>query len=547
MPDVVIDPLEGPPYGVHGRVVTMNHRHEVLPAGTVWIEAGVIRGITDDGEPAQTGFEGTPVLRTGGTIFPGMIELHNHLPYNALQMWTVPKLYGNRGQWGSHDDYRRLVSGPMKILGKTAGYIEAVVRYVEVKALVSGVTTSQGVALYSNGNTRRYHRGLVRNVEETNDPDLPDADSRVDDIDAADAASFLERLERGKKVVLHLAEGVDETARGHFQALRTSNRKWAITDALVGIHAAALTEEDFAIVGSHGGSIVWSPASNLMLYGETTRVDLARRADVTVALGSDWAPTGSKNLLAELKVARAAAAAFGWRLTARDLVGMVTRDAAKAIGWNHALGIIKRGMRADLMVLHGRREPDPYTQLLESTERSVILVIIGGVPRYGQARLLTDHSERIKVAGSGRRLYLDQASTDPIVAEITFEEAVDRLEDGLSRLVELARDLEDAAGVVSTDLGGTRGVPPATALGIPRGGERWVLELEDEEPDATSTRPELGVDAGPPELGPMRAAEKLSEILGPLDLDPLTVVDDPGYRNRLRRQPNLPAEVAALL
>ena len=29
------------------------------------------------------------------------------------------ELYGNRGQWGSHDDYRRLVSGPMKVLGKT--------------------------------------------------------------------------------------------------------------------------------------------------------------------------------------------------------------------------------------------------------------------------------------------------------------------------------------------------------------------------------------------------------------------------------------------
>lgn len=546
MPDVVIDPLEGPAYGVHGQIVTMNDRHDQIPAGTVWIEAGVIQTVTPDGNNRPQGFEDAPVLRTGGTVFPGLIELHNHLPYNVLQMWNVPQLYGNRAQWGRHDDYRRLVSGPMKILGKTAGYIEAVVRYVEVKALVSGVTTSQGVALYSNANTRRYHRGLVRNIEETNDPDLPEADTRVGDVDASDAPSFLARLKRGKKVVLHLAEGVDDAARDHFRALQTPDGEWAITDALVGIHAAGLTEEDFVILAANAGSMVWSPASNLMLYGRTARVDVAHREGVTVALGSDWAPTGSKNLLGELKVARAAAEARGWGFSNRDLVDMVTRNPARAVGWENAVGSIESGRRADLMVLHGRRS-DPYSRLLAATERSVILVIVNGVPRYGQARLVADGSERLEVADSARSLYLEQESVDPIVAQITFAEAVARLHEGLSRLVELARELEGAAGVLPTALGGTRGVPLATALGITRGEEQWVLELEDEKPDATTGRPGLGVEPDLPALGTLRAAEKLSEILGPLELDALTIVDDGGYRRRLRSQANLPREVAAQL
>jgi 5-methylthioadenosine/S-adenosylhomocysteine deaminase len=314
LPDVIIDPLEGPPFGLHGRIVTMDADHTILPDATVWVEAAEIRAVTKPGEPIPDGFGGAPVIRTGGTVFPGMIELHNHLPYNVLQMWQVPALYGNRGQWGDHDDYRRLVSGPMKILGRTAGYIESVVRYVEVKALVAGVTTSQGVALYSNSNTRRYHRGLVRNVEETNDDGLPEADSRVADIDADGAAAFLARLEKGKRIILHLAEGVDDTARSMFTRLLAPSGRWAITDALVGIHLAALIDDDFAVMGDNHGSMVWSPASNLMLYGDTARIDLARRSDVAVALGSDWSPTGSKNLLAELKVARAVSDAFGWGL-----------------------------------------------------------------------------------------------------------------------------------------------------------------------------------------------------------------------------------------
>ena len=535
MADVVIDPLTGPKFGVHGRIVTMDDDHDIVESGTVWIEAGVIRDVGADGEGPPEGFEGVPVLRSGGTVFPGMIELHNHLPYDVLQMWSVPKLYGNRGQWGSHDDYRRLVSGPMKVLGKTAGYIEAVIRYVEVKALVSGVTTSQGVALYSNSSTRRYHRGLVRNVEETNDPDLPEADSRVADVDSEDAASFLARLEKGKRIVLHLAEGIDDTARSHFEALRVSPSKWAITDALVGIHAAALSRHDFEVFGSRGGSMVWSPSSNLMLYGGTAAVDAALDAGVTVALGSDWAPTGSKNLLGELKVARAVADAFDWDLTDRDLVDMVTRAPARAIGWDQALGSVEPGRRADLMVVHGRQTRDPYRQLVESTERSVILVVVNGVPRYGQSRLITGESEKLRVAGSERRLYLAQESTDPIVAAVTFKDAVDRLEDGMSRLVELARDLEA--------LGATRSGTASTALGIPRGGERWVIELEEEAPNATPVRPDLGGVGRPPDLGPVRG-EKLSEILGPLELDRLTVLDDPGYNRRLRAQANIPREVA---
>lgn len=546
MADVIIDPLEGPRYGVHGRVVTMNDAHDVM-LGTIWIDAGVIVAITSDGAPVPDGFADVRVLRTGGTIYPGMIELHNHLPYNVLGMWTVPRLYGNRGQWGSHPDYRRLVSGPMKVLGKTAGYIEAVIRYVEVKALVAGVTTSQGVALYSNANTRRFHRGLVRNVEETNDPALPEADSRIADIDADDAGSFLERLERGKKVVLHLAEGVDTTAREHFQALQLTNDRWAITDALIGIHAAGLTATDFDVYGKYGAAMVWSPASNLMLYGGTARVDAARRAGVTVALGSDWSPTGSKNLLAELKVARAAATAFGWDITDRDLVDMVTRNPAQALGWDHALGSLGPGYRADLMVVHGR-DKDPYRRLLEATERSVILVIVNGVPRYGQSRFLTEESEPIQVGGSTRHLFLGQQSVDPVVAAVSFGEAVDRLKDGLARLAELAHNLEDTAGIVVSALGGSNGIAMATPLGIERARQRWVLELADEEPDATTTTLALGPNdqlAPPTRLAV--AAQELSKILGPLNLDPLTVIDDPGYRARLTSQPNLPPNVAALL
>jgi cytosine/adenosine deaminase-related metal-dependent hydrolase len=543
--EAIVDPLEGPAYGIDGRVVSMNDDHDVLASATLWIERGVIRAVTASDAARPPGFDAAPLVRTGGTIYPGMIELHNHLPYNILRMWDVPELYGNRSQWGRHEQYRRLVSGPMNVLGKTAGFIEAIVRYVEVKALAAGVTTSQGIALFSNANTRRYHRGLVRNVEDTDDEALPEADSRVADVD--DAASFLTRLQRGKSVILHLAEGVDDGARRHFQALQTQDGRWAISDRLIGIHAAGLTEADMATFASHGGAMVWSPSSNLMLYGGTAAVAAARREGVTVALGSDWSPTGSKNLLREVQVARAVADVRDLAITDRDLVDMVTRNPARALRWDGALGSLGPGRRADLVVLSGK-QGDPYQRLLQATERSVVLVAVNGVIRYGQPRYLPAGAEQFAVDGARRALFLDQASVDPIVAEVTFAEAVTRLEDGLSRLPELAAALEAEAGPVM-ELGGREGVPPVTVFGIARAGDRWVLELEDEEPDGTTTRPELGV----PEIAPVpvpesvEAAAPLSEILEPLELDPLTVIDDRGYARRLRTQRNIPPDVAAAL
>ena len=53
------------------------------------------------------------------------------------------------------------------------------------------------------------------------------------------------------------------------------------------------------------GAIAWSPFSNLWLYGETTDVPAARDAGIKVCLGSDWAPSGTKHVLGELKVGSA--------------------------------------------------------------------------------------------------------------------------------------------------------------------------------------------------------------------------------------------------
>ncbi|MGZ4411497.1 MAG: amidohydrolase family protein, partial [Gaiellaceae bacterium] len=130
-----IDPAQGPTFALGGRVVQMTSPEAVIADGVVYVRNGTIEAVNAAGAPAPDDFPGVKVLATGGTIYPGLIDLHDHLSYNALRLWQVPKQYTNRDQWAQGDTYRKLVTGPMKVLANTPQYVQAVVRYVEAKCL----------------------------------------------------------------------------------------------------------------------------------------------------------------------------------------------------------------------------------------------------------------------------------------------------------------------------------------------------------------------------------------------------------------------------
>src|SRR5215211_1818153 len=529
MSDNQANPQQVSRYALEGRVVTIDSSFTVFEKGTVYVDGGRIASVAPTGAPPPPGFQDAPVIGTRGTIYPGLIDLPNHLSYDALTLWQVPQSYTNRDAWGRHPDYRKLVSGPMSVRGTTPGFVEAVFRYVECKCLLGGVTTAQGVALFSNQGITRYYRGVVRNVEESGEDDLPDAATKISDVEAEDAEKFLERLESSSCLLLHLSEGTDERAREHFLALRLADETWAITPSLAGIHCVALEPEDFGVLAENGGSMVWSPLSNLLLYGQTANVEAAKEAGVRIGIGSDWSPSGSKSLLGELKVARVVAAEQGIGFSDRDILAMATRNAAEILKWDGALGSIEAGKRADLLVVYGR-STDPYGGLLAAGETQISLVVIDGVPRLGNERMMSAFgpgTERWRVGSAERVLNLSQENADPVVGALTLREARDRLRDGLEGLPELARELEEMA-------------PALRAAAWPQ----WSLVLDHEEPLDTAIRPHFGVAFAPRLAEVMAAPLALSELLIPLDLDPPTVSDDGAFFGRLVEEPNLPGFVS---
>ena len=142
-----------------------------------------------------------------------------------------------------------------------------------------------------------------------------------------------------------------------------------------------------------------------MLYAQTTLVDDVRARGVRVCLGSDWGPSGTKNLLGEMKVARIAADHLGYPLTDREIVEMVTTNPGVLLErcWHRPVGRLVEGAFADVTVLHGRGTGSAWKRIVAATERDVALVVIDGVPRYGYSTLMGRAGGHRRFAMTDRR------------------------------------------------------------------------------------------------------------------------------------------------
>ncbi|MXZ71995.1 MAG: amidohydrolase family protein [Acidobacteria bacterium] len=175
----------------------------------------------------------------------------------------------------------------------------------------------------------------------------------------------------------HIAEGTNCTAalEGRFYldyVARNPGRRYALVHG-VGLDAASIER-----LGDLDVTLVWSPRSNLALYGATVDMPAALRAGARVAIGTDWSYSGSYNLFEEFRCAEGVDREL-WddSLSARDLWRMATEHAAYALGIERLTGKLEPGLAADLLVFENRAD-DPYAGLVDSTTADVVATFVDG-------------------------------------------------------------------------------------------------------------------------------------------------------------------------
>jgi 5-methylthioadenosine/S-adenosylhomocysteine deaminase len=359
-----------------------------IPGGFLIIRNNRIAGIYSSLKPADYPVNSIYV-DTRGIIFPGLVDLHNHVPFNVFPYWEVGKnKFANRYEWRFNSPYhQKHVKTPYDQMDDLFCSMNA---YGELRALIGGTTTI-GNSGYSSCLKR-----LVRNLDDpsqlegnriqyqvdivNHDTGNPSKTSKInEDLDSARARLVSGRLDA---FFIHLAEGRvnDAITKSEFGILLS---RGLVTDKTAIIHGISLSQDEFHIMKYLGASLIWSPGSNINLYGQTTDVIKARNVGVKLALSADWAITGNRNLLEELKYAAS------WNsnhlnnfFSDRELVEMATSIPAEIAGLSDKLGSIREGLFADLLIISGD-STKPYRSLIQSTANSVKIVIVDGLPVYG--------------------------------------------------------------------------------------------------------------------------------------------------------------------
>jgi hypothetical protein len=349
------------------------------------------------GVPAAAG---ATIIDTHGIIFPGLIDTHNHILFDIFDEtdWSPTKAYSNHNQWPGEARYSAMVDTKQYLNGEGAStwdYGCEMDKFGELKGLVAGTTSIAGSANPAN---RACYGSLARTIDQSpNDlgVDTVQAATLFPTKASADGVCANFTSAKTTAYLIHIAEGTDATALGEFAKLgaltTTPNCLFAAQTTIV--HGTALGDPELTTMAAAGMKLTWSPRSNVYLYGggtdlsKTSNVPLALAKGINVAIAPDWSMGGSQNLLDELRFAdKVDNAVWGDKLTPKMLVQMVTTHAAKNVALDGKLGSLAAGLKADLFVIGGDASA-PYDALLASTPRDVRLVMVGGVPLYGDVAL----------------------------------------------------------------------------------------------------------------------------------------------------------------
>ncbi|MCK6533632.1 MAG: amidohydrolase family protein, partial [Polyangiaceae bacterium] len=404
---------------------------EVFHGGEVLIDdTGTITCVGCDCSTAPGAATAHTVTCAQGVISPGLINSHDHITYanNAPHDGGTLR-YDHRHEW-------RVGAGPTKPAIKYAsGAAKNVVLAAELRFVMSGATSA-----VSAGGTPY----LLRNLDTASKEGLPAPTVNSDTFPLDDASGKTQTTgcNYGAKPTTaqeiasldayqpHIAEGVNQAAKNELTCTSAGTTD-VIEPQTAIVHAVAATPVEAKAIHDERAWVVWSPRSNVALYGNTAPVTLLDTMGVGLVLGTDWLLSGSMNLARELRCADDLnQKQYGKHFSDFELWRMVTTNAAFAAGMERGIGMLKKGFVADIAIFDGSTHKD-HRAVIAAEPKDVALVLRSGAPLYGDDALVNSPAiggsscEALDVCGAAKRACVskDTAGSATLAAVKTAGEA----------------------------------------------------------------------------------------------------------------------------
>lgn len=384
-----------------------------------------------------------PTLNENAIISPAFINAHDHIKYNtyyplnskkyqALVEKTIGDKEVNQQAYNRltlsdqvpyqfrHEWRTSLITNPEELKTKTKeALLWNELRYILGGTLIFADNKNRGndhienVSDRSNGLSKTIYETFPFVEDKSMTPERLAVISGFNDAESPEEYNCSEHksiwaktwnnFSKKDTIVAHLGEGFNSYSRAETRCLlkELSEINPDHQPNLTMIHALEFNK-NWIPDNLHLNKLnmVWSPRSNYYLYKDTAPVKKFKDLGITIALGSDWIPSGSLNLFRELKCAINYNNKYPI-FSNQELWEMVTANAAHVLGLNN-VGLIKDGLRANILVVTPTEftseveniDEEYYKAVITSSNENVSLVLKDGVPLYGDNEIMEQMLDR---------------------------------------------------------------------------------------------------------------------------------------------------------
>lgn len=315
---------------------------------------------------------GLQLTFTDALVFPGLINSHDHLDFNLFPP-LGNRVYDNYRQWGQ--DIHAHNKAAIEEVQRIPQPVRA--QWGLYKNLLCGVTT-----VVNHGDQLKLPKDLPIRVFQ----DCYNLHSVG--FDAHWRAALRRPFRRRRPFVIHVGEGTDALSQQEIDTLIGANR---FNRHLIGVHGVAMTPAQAA----HFKALVWCPASNLFLLGQTAAVD-DLYGHTELLFGTDSTLTAPWNIWQHLRLAQQQGL-----LTDAALFDALTVNAAAVWGLGNT-GQLQAGFAADMVVAKakGKKGMDAFFAI----DPPAILLVMhqGNVSLFDESLLVQLNKQGFSIDGYGK-------------------------------------------------------------------------------------------------------------------------------------------------
>jgi 5-methylthioadenosine/S-adenosylhomocysteine deaminase len=408
-----------------GRILTMDENDTRIQKGALAIHGDTIVAVGDAGDIEKEYYGGQRIDAKDSLVMPGLINAHTHAAMTCfrgiaddmeLMDWLDNYIFPAEAKnvdpelayWGS------LLACAEMIKSGTTTFCDMYIFEEETAqaAKQAGVRCVIGEVLFDfpSPNARTPEEGLAYTetlIQKWADDPLvnivvePHALYTCSPTLLSRANALAERYRL--PLAIHLLENRDESnlimQKIGKKAVRFLKEIGCLNERFFAFHCVYMEDEDIRIFADHGCKVVHNPESNMKLASGVAPITNMLKAGIVVGLGTDGcASNNNLDMFQEMDSAaklEKSSLLNPTVMSARTVLHMATSDGAKVLGLDDLVGTIKKGMKADIVIVNLNKPHltplyDEYSHLVYAVNGAdADTVLINGRIVMKDRRLLT--------------------------------------------------------------------------------------------------------------------------------------------------------------